>query len=65
MSDLNKLAEQASRETSRWYGRVATFADYINRIPVLSCAECWREHPSTSPVADPAFWDGVEGDATD
>jgi hypothetical protein len=66
MADIDELAEQASRATSRWYGRVATFEDYINRMPMLSCAEWfkahWRAHPSASPVADAAFWDGVEGD---
>ncbi len=66
MSDMDELAEEAGRATSRWYGRVATFQDYINRMPVMSCADWfkrhWREHPRSSPVADPEFWDGVEGD---
>ncbi len=65
MPDLDRLAEEASRATSRWYGRVARF----NELPTAwtSCKDWflrhWQEHPRASPAADEAFWDGV-GDPT-
>ena len=64
MDDLDELAEQASRETSRWYGKVRHFNE--PPAPWISCKDWflahWRAHATASPVADPGFWDGIEGD---
>lgn len=64
MPDLDVLAEQASRATSRWYGSVRRFN--VPPEPWVSCADWfkahWRAHPDSSPLADPDFWDGVEDD---